>query len=259
MTNCYRVDPKYARDDRVVFGDPVSKSSPAAPQSQTSEPPLDKKRAAEAPVKTAQLYVSATPDDARIRIMNIRPKFEQGIVLDAGRYHIEVTSAGYAPYSEWITLKAGEERTLPVKLKAQTGAKEAQQTVSSGVEQTSVSTAPAPAPAKKIKAPANLGSEEKRIVELLQSESAVDLRNGAKNVYYHHPDNKYLTQVAEQRLLRDYRKETDDRNEVDALAWLCKALAQSHDQQFRNTLSTVAESAYHRKVRGYAAKSLAQL
>jgi len=259
MTSCYRVDPKYARDARVVFDAPVSQSAPPATQPQTTETPLDKKRVAEAPVKTAQLYVNATPDDARVRIMNIRPKFEQGIALDSGRYHIEVASAGYETYSEWILLKAGEVRTLPVKLKTQAVVKEVQQAESSEVEKPSVSEASNPVPDKEIKAPARLDSEQKRIAQLLQSESAIDLRNGAKNIYYHHPDSTYLVQVAEQRLLRDYRKETNDRNEVDALAWLCKALAQSHDQQFSNTLSTVAESAYHRKVRSYAAKSLRQL
>ena len=259
MTNCYRVDPKYANDSRIVFDEPVSQSAPATtlPQTtaQTTEQAANNKQQAQTPVKKAQLFVETTPSDARIRIMNIRPKFEQGIALDSGRYNIEVSSDGFENYSEWITLKAGEVRTLPVELKRQVLEKEVQQAESSKVEKRTST----PVPDKEIKAPSTLGSEQKRIAQLLQSESAIDLRNGAKNVYYHHPANTYLVQVAEQRLLRDYRKETNDRNLVDALAWLCKALAQSHDQQFSNTLSTVAESAYHRKVRGYAAKSLRQL
>ena len=255
MTTCYRIDPKFAEDSRIIFDDPISQSTPPTTQPPTAEKQAEEVQPAKAVVKTAQLYVNATPSDARIRIMNIVPKFQQGITLNSGRYHIDVSAPAYDSHAEWITLKAGEVRNMAVALKAQKPKVAAVETVKPAAAKAAVE----PVRVKTIKAPSNLSGEQKNIAKLLQSNSAIDVRNGAKNVYYHHATSTYLAQVAEQSLLRDYRKETSDRNEIDALAWLCKALAQTHDQQFKNTLSTVSDSAYHRKVRSYAAKSLSQL
>jgi len=47
------------------------------------------------------------PADARIRILNIKPKFEQGIELEAGPYHIEVSAEDYIVKKQLIDLKAG--------------------------------------------------------------------------------------------------------------------------------------------------------
>ncbi|WP_321531364.1 DUF2846 domain-containing protein [uncultured Desulfuromonas sp.] len=255
MTTCYRIDPKFAEDSRIIFDDPVSQSTPATTQTQTDKSAVKTKQPAKAVVKTARLYVKPTPSNARIRIMNIRPKFEQGITLNSGRYHIDVSAAGYESYSKWITLKAGEIRSMSVNLKAQ----ETKTTATKAVKKAPQKAIAAPVHIKPVKAPANLSGEQKRIAKLLQSDSAIDVRNGAKNVYYHHSNSPYLAQVAEQTLLREYQKETSDRNEIDALAWLCKALAQTHDSRFSKTLHAVSEDAYHRKVRSYAAKSLSQL
>jgi len=255
MTTCYRIDPKFAEDSRIIFDDPVSAKAPATTQPQKAKSEVKTTQQAKAVVKTARLYVKPTPSNARIRIMNIGPKFQQGITLNSGRYHIDVTAAGYQGYSKWITLEAGEIRSMSVNLKPQ----ETKKTATTTVKKAPAKVVAAPVQTKTVKAPANLSGEQKRIAKLLQSDSAIDLRNGAKHVYYHHSNNTYLAQVAEQSLLREYQKKTSDRDEVDALAWLCKALAQTHDSRFSNTLQTVSKDAYHRKVRSYAAKSLSQL
>ena len=51
---------------------------------------------------TISLTVLTSPEDARIRIMNIKPKYEAGIELDEGKYDIEVTKDGYLTYRKWI-------------------------------------------------------------------------------------------------------------------------------------------------------------
>ena len=56
-----------------------------------------------------------TLKNARIRILNIRPKYKRGIVLKQGKYNIEVSKSGYIIHKEWITLKS--DRILNVKLK----------------------------------------------------------------------------------------------------------------------------------------------
>lgn len=64
-----------------------------------------------------KLFVQTTPKDALVRILNIRPKFKQGIILDPGKYHIEVSAKGYKMHKEWISLGIGEEKTMEVSLK----------------------------------------------------------------------------------------------------------------------------------------------
>ena len=56
-----------------------------------------------------------TIKNARIRILNIRPKYKRGIVLKQGKYNIEVSKSGYIMHKEWITLNS--DRILNVKLK----------------------------------------------------------------------------------------------------------------------------------------------
>ena len=65
-----------------------------------------------------KLFVEATPDNATIKILNIRPKFKQGIMLEPGRYHVEVSANGYEKHSEWIELSPGEEKRMEIVLTA---------------------------------------------------------------------------------------------------------------------------------------------
>jgi len=55
-------------------------------------------------VLTHALTINATPSDARIRILNIGPKYRPGIQLQPGNYHIEVSRSGYERVDAWIAL-----------------------------------------------------------------------------------------------------------------------------------------------------------
>ena len=57
----------------------------------------------------AVLTVATTPDDARVRIMNIRPRYRDGIGLAPGAYDIEVSAPGYFTYRRFHRLIAGEQ------------------------------------------------------------------------------------------------------------------------------------------------------
>lgn len=61
------------------------------------------------------LQVNTIPADAKIRIMNIRPKFYQNIKLPSGRYQVEVTAEGYHKYLEWVEID-NEDLVLKVNL-----------------------------------------------------------------------------------------------------------------------------------------------
>jgi hypothetical protein len=64
----------------------------------------------------SKLFVRVEPKGSRVRILNIRPKFQQGMVLESGRYHVEVSKRGYQTKKMWIDLGSGEDKELEVKL-----------------------------------------------------------------------------------------------------------------------------------------------
>ncbi len=63
---------------------------------------------------TYRLTVKPEPEGARVRIMNIPQKYEDGISLEAREYDIEVSKDGYRTYRELITLS--EDTILSIKL-----------------------------------------------------------------------------------------------------------------------------------------------
>ncbi|MCP4699811.1 MAG: HEAT repeat domain-containing protein [Gammaproteobacteria bacterium] len=59
------------------------------------------------PAAAAEKYpltVQATPPDSRIRIMNIRPKYQPGIHLSPGRYDIKVVRTDYTAKRQWVKI-----------------------------------------------------------------------------------------------------------------------------------------------------------
>ncbi|CAM4256283.1 PEGA domain-containing protein [Pseudoalteromonas ostreae] len=60
-------------------------------------------------VEVISLTVATQPSDARVRIMNIKPKYENGIELKEGKYDVEVSKPGYTTYREWVVV---DKRTI---------------------------------------------------------------------------------------------------------------------------------------------------
>lgn len=61
--------------------------------------------ASSAPPITYALTVKTTPAQARVRILNIPERYEPGIQLQPGPYHIEVSHPGYDMQRNWVNLK----------------------------------------------------------------------------------------------------------------------------------------------------------
>lgn len=57
-----------------------------------------------APSITYALTVKTSPAQARVRILNIPERYQPGIQLPAGRYHIEVSQTGYDTERTWIDI-----------------------------------------------------------------------------------------------------------------------------------------------------------
>jgi hypothetical protein len=66
--------------------------------------------------ESGKLFVDTTPSNATIKILNIRPKFYQGIELKPGRYHVEASKRGYQTKKMWLNLSAGEDKKVAVNL-----------------------------------------------------------------------------------------------------------------------------------------------
>ncbi|ETR65673.1 MAG: hypothetical protein OMM_13887, partial [Candidatus Magnetoglobus multicellularis str. Araruama] len=66
-------------------------------------------------ITTGSLRVQ--PEDARIRIMNIREPFYQGIDLAPGKYHLEISKDGFKTHNEWVQILAGITNKFKIDLK----------------------------------------------------------------------------------------------------------------------------------------------
>ena len=67
----------------------------------------------------AHLYVNATPDDATIRVLNIKPAYARGMELYPGKYHIEISHKGYETIKKWVTVKSGNDLEVDINLTQQ--------------------------------------------------------------------------------------------------------------------------------------------
>jgi len=66
--------------------------------------------------RKGRLFVDTEPSDARVRILNIGPVFFQGMELDSGRYHVEVSARHHQAEKMWIELSTGEDKNISIRL-----------------------------------------------------------------------------------------------------------------------------------------------
>ena len=62
------------------------------------------------------LTVHVTPSDARVKVLNIKSKFIQGMDLKPGEYYLSVSRVGYETKEEWVTLVRGQAFIAEVAL-----------------------------------------------------------------------------------------------------------------------------------------------
>lgn len=64
----------------------------------------------------AKLFVTTEPADCTVRILNIQPSFYNGMILEKGRYHLEVSKKGYQVRTRWITVDSSRDIDVSVSL-----------------------------------------------------------------------------------------------------------------------------------------------
>lgn len=65
----------------------------------------------------ATLAVSVNPTEASVQILNIKPRFYQGIELRSGAYDLQVSAKKYKSKKILTTLRPGEDKIIQVSLK----------------------------------------------------------------------------------------------------------------------------------------------
>jgi len=63
----------------------------------------------------SRLTVTTQSQNARLRTLNIKPRYHDGISLSPGRYHIKVNHSGYRSQNRWITI-ADQDVDLAITL-----------------------------------------------------------------------------------------------------------------------------------------------
>lgn len=79
-----------------------------------SKKELSKIKSKKSKVKYYSLYTEVTPKKAKIRILNIKPKYKNGIKLKKGKYHVEISKKGYSTVNKWIEVK---DKNIKFKVK----------------------------------------------------------------------------------------------------------------------------------------------
>lgn len=205
--------------------------------------------------KEARLFVNTLPEQARIRVLNIGPPYQRGMALPPGPYHIEVAAPGYTTNRQWINLSPKEEKNVLISL-SQT----VQPLASEGIA--TVSSVPAPAPIPRApgsRTSSRLSPKQAKYIKMIESRDFRQNRDAAKLMAREGYSDPVVLDVLEQQLLDNFQRNGSDRNHIDTMSWYCKALGASGLAKYRGTLLQVAKNGSHRKLRGYAEKSLKQL
>jgi len=184
----------------------------------------------------SRLYVTTVPKNAKIRFLNITSPYQPGMLLDTGRYHIEVSAPGYVKNDQWISTESEGDKRVTVYLHPETVQPKTTQPVA--------------------KPEFGLSDEIQGYIEMLQSPDMAQKIKAAKIVVRRYPTQPDLVAVANTELLNGYSKITNDKHYIDAMSWLTNVLGASKDSEYRSTLEQVRQGGGHRKLKEYAAKNL---
>lgn len=96
----------------VVEDEPVGVVPIVTSSVETSSASSAQSSEAPPPPQQYQLVVTTAPEDARVRILNIGPRYEAGMRLRPGPYHIEVSHPDYITHTKWITISDSDMHSV---------------------------------------------------------------------------------------------------------------------------------------------------
>lgn len=100
------IDTKYYCQDMVLdIAKSVVPKNQKKPNSRTLETSIEK----------FSLTINPIPSKAQVRILNIKPRYYDGIKLKEGNYHIEISHDGYRTMKKWIKLDSDSSLDFQLK------------------------------------------------------------------------------------------------------------------------------------------------
>jgi len=172
-------------------------------------------------------------ETGKIRITNVRDKIAEGKVL-----HEE--SPGSISYGQLVSTMVGSLQPVQIEPTRDVALEKA---LSSSSKQPSQ---------KKGESPGDVAG-------MLRSSKLEDKADGAKIITKLYKSDQKLLDIVNDELLKGYNSNTNDRNYVEAMAWLCNALGSSGQAKYASTLEKVSQDAPNRKLQKYALKNLKHL
>ncbi|MBU0480833.1 MAG: CsgG/HfaB family protein [Proteobacteria bacterium] len=115
---------------------------------------------------------------------------------------------------------------------------------------------PAYTPAYTPPPPVRGAMKQTDYIQKLESPNLKDKVYGAKKIIRDGVKDPAVLDVLEKVVMEMYNQNTRDRNHVDAVAWMVKALGAPGLPKYNAAVETIAKNANNRKIRGYAQKAL---
>lgn len=100
------IDTKYYCKDMVLD---ITKSLASKSQKKINTETVDRSN------EKFSLIINPIPSKARVRILNIKPRYYDGIKLKEGNYHIEISHDGYRTMKKWIKLDSDSSLSFSLK------------------------------------------------------------------------------------------------------------------------------------------------
>jgi len=187
--------------------------------------------------KTGAIIDVQRIETGKIVVTDVRDKIAEGKIL-----HEE--SAGSISYGQLVSTMVGSLH--PVQIAEPTRDSALEKALSSSTSTTSTKAS------KKGDSPGDVAG-------MLRSSSLGDKADGAKIVAKQYKNDSKLLDIVNDELLKGYNGNSNDRNFVEAMAWLCNALGASGQSRYAATLEKVSQEAQNRKLQKYALKNLRHL
>lgn len=99
QTGSAQSDSSVQSESSVAASESSSISSDQASSDQTSS------QASSEALPVYALNIKTTPENSRIRLLNVPNKYKDGVELVSGRYRVEVSKSGFKTKTEWIEIK----------------------------------------------------------------------------------------------------------------------------------------------------------
>ncbi|OEU72400.1 MAG: hypothetical protein BA874_02540 [Desulfuromonadales bacterium C00003068] len=100
--------------------------------------------------------------------------------------------------------------------------------------------------------------DAEKFIKQIKSQNPLAQRDAAKRIIRSQTFGPEVMDVVDEYLLKGFKIRGNNRDHVDAMAWMIKALGATNDAKYSPTLEIIVKEG-SRKLRGYAKKSLAQM